>query len=75
MATLHKRIQELELQVQEFQSGRLVVTESGSVVVNDLANESTLLRAENDKLVHVIFWLFCTDFDFKDTVGRSVPLA
>ena len=49
MAALHRRIQELELQVQEFQSGRLVVTESGSVVINDLANENTMLKAENDK--------------------------
>ncbi|XP_019852103.1 PREDICTED: kinesin-like protein KIF21A [Amphimedon queenslandica] len=50
MAALHRRIQELEQQVQEFQSGRLVVTESGSVVINDLANENTMLKAENDKL-------------------------
>ena len=49
MAALHKwRIQDLELQVQEFQSDRLVVTESGSVAIIDLANENTSLKVEND---------------------------
>ena len=49
MAALHKRrIQDLELQVQEFQSGWLVVTESGSVAINS-CYENTSLKAENDK--------------------------
>ena len=61
MAALHRRIQELELQVQEFQSGRLVVTESGSVVINDLANENTMLKAENDKLASILqIFSFCS---------------
>ena len=30
-------------------AGRKVVSEEGSVVMNDLASEVTMLRAENDK--------------------------
>lgn len=50
LSTFRSRIQELELELQEFKSGRLVVSEDGSVVVNDMANEITMLRTENDKL-------------------------
>ena len=49
LAALRSRIQELELEVQEFRSGRMVVSEEGSVVMNDMASEITMLRTENDK--------------------------
>lgn len=51
LAMLRSKIQELELELQEFKSGRMVVSEDGSVVVNDMANEITMLRTENDKYV------------------------
>ena len=46
---LRKRIQDLEFELQEFHAGRLVVSDEGSVVQNDLANENTMLKTENDK--------------------------
>ena len=49
LAGLRARIQELEVELQEFRSGRMVVSEDGSVVVNDMAIEITMLRTENDK--------------------------
>ena len=49
LAMLRSKIQELELELQEFKSGRMVVSEDGSVVVHDMANEITMLRTENDK--------------------------
>lgn len=49
LAGLRARIQELEVELQEFRSGRMVVSEDGSVVVNDMSTEITMLRAENDK--------------------------
>ena len=51
LAMLRSKIQELELELQEFKSGRMVVSEDGSVVINDMANEITMLRTENDKCV------------------------
>lgn len=51
LSALRARIQELELELQEFKSGRMVVNEDGSVVINDMANEITMLRTENDKLI------------------------
>ena len=51
LAMLRSKIQELELELQEFKSGRMVVSEDGSVVINDMANEITMLRTENDKYV------------------------
>ena len=53
LAALRSRIQELELELQEFKSGRVVVSDSGSVVMNDMATEITMLRTENDKCVPV----------------------
>ena len=53
LAALRSRIQELELELQEFKSGRVVVSDSGSVVMNDMATEITMLRTENDKYVPV----------------------
>ena len=49
LAALRAHIQELELELQEFKSGRVVVSEDGSVVMNDMATEITMLRTENDK--------------------------
>ena len=46
---LRARIQQLEVELQEFRSGRMVVSGDGSVVMNDMANENTMLRTENDK--------------------------
>lgn len=51
LSVLRSRIQQLELELQEFKSGRMVVNEDGSVVVNDMTNEITMLRTENDKCV------------------------
>lgn len=51
LSAFRSRIQELELELQEFKSGRMIVSEDGSVVVNDMANEITMLRTENDKCV------------------------
>lgn len=49
LATLRARITELELELHEFKSGRTVVSEDGSVVVNDMTTEITMLRTENNK--------------------------
>ena len=49
LATLRAQVQELELELQEFRAGRLVVSDSGSVVVHDLSSEVTMLKADNDK--------------------------
>ena len=49
LAMLRARIQQLEVELQEFRSGRMVVSGDGSVVMNDMANENTMLRTENDK--------------------------
>lgn len=49
LAALRAHIQQLEVELQEFRSGRMVVSESGSVVMNDMASENTMLRTENDK--------------------------
>lgn len=51
LSAFRSRIQELELELQEFKSGRKVVSEDGSVVINDMAYEITMLRTENDKCV------------------------
>ncbi len=51
LSALRSRIQELEIELQEFRSGRMVVSEDGSVAMNDMASECTLLRMENDKYV------------------------
>ncbi|XP_064385434.1 kinesin-like protein KIF21A [Halichondria panicea] len=50
LANLRSRISELEVELTEFKSGRTIVSEDGSVVVNDMATEITMLRTENDKL-------------------------
>ena len=49
LTSLRSKIQQLEVELQEFKSGRKVVSEDGSVAVNDMANEITMLRTENDK--------------------------
>ena len=49
LAALRAQLQELELELQEFRSGRLVVSASGSVVLHDLSSEVTMLKADNDK--------------------------
>ena len=49
LSMLRARIQQLEVELQEFRSGRMVVSGDGSVVMNDMANENTMLRTENDK--------------------------
>ena len=54
LATLRKRITELENELVEFRAGRLVVSDSGSVVVNDMATENSMLKTENDKLVQTV---------------------
>ncbi len=52
LANLRSRISELEVELTEFKSGRTIVSEDGSVVVNDMATEITMLRTENDKYVY-----------------------
>lgn len=49
LTALRLKIQQLEMELQEFRSGRMVVSDDGSVVMNDMANEITMLRTENDK--------------------------
>ena len=49
MAALRARVQELEVELQEFKAGRLVVSDSGNVVLSDLSSEVTMLKADNDK--------------------------
>lgn len=49
LASLRKRIAELEGELAEFRAGRLVVSDEGSVVINDLATENSMLKTENDK--------------------------
>ena len=49
LTALRSKIQQLEVELQEFRSGRMIVSGDGSVVVNDMANEITMLRTENDK--------------------------
>ena len=49
LSALRKRIQELELELLEFKSGHRVVGEDGSIVLNDMANECVMLKADNDK--------------------------
>ena len=51
LSIMRTRIQELEfeLHVQEFKSGRVVISGDRSVVVNNMANEITMLVTENDK--------------------------
>ena len=44
LAALRAQIQKLELELQEFRSGRVVVSEDGSVVTNDMANEITMFQ-------------------------------
>lgn len=51
MAALRARVQELEVELQEFKAGRLVVSDSGNVVLSDLSSEVTMLKADNDKWV------------------------
>ncbi len=46
---MRKQIIDLENQLSEFRSGRLVVSNSGSVVANDLSNENAMLKTDNDK--------------------------
>ncbi len=49
LTVLRSKIQQLEVELQEFKSGRMVVSGDGSVVMNDMASEITMLRTENDK--------------------------
>lgn len=49
LTALRSKIQQLEVELQEFKSGRMVVSGDGSVVMNDMASEITMLRTENDK--------------------------
>ena len=49
LGALRNRVRELELELAEYRSGRLMVTEEGSTLYNDTAAENTMLRADNDK--------------------------
>ncbi len=55
LGALRAKIQELEVELQEFRSGRVVISEDGSLVMNDMANEITMLRTDNDKSVAIFF--------------------
>jgi kinesin family protein 4/21/27 len=50
LSLLRNRIRQLELELSEFKSGRMVVSEDGSLMYNDMVTECTMLRADNDKL-------------------------
>ena len=56
LAALRAQVQELELELQEFKSGRLVVSNTGSVVLHDLSSEVTMLKADNDKWETSLAW-------------------
>ena len=49
LSLLRNRIRELELELSEFKSGRVMVTEEGNMMYNDMITENTMLRADNDK--------------------------
>ena len=49
LGALRNRIRELELELAEFKSGRMVVSEDGKSMYNDMVTENTMLRADNDK--------------------------
>ena len=49
LAAMRKRVEELEMELQEFRSGRMTTGEDGNIVLNDLAAENMMLKAENDK--------------------------
>ena len=49
LSLLRNRIRQLELELSEFKSGRMVVSEDGSLMYNDMVTECTMLRADNDK--------------------------
>ena len=42
-------IQKLEVELAEYRQGKIVVGADGNVVLNDISEENTMLRAENDK--------------------------
>lgn len=42
-------IQKLEVELSEYRQGKVVVGADGNVVLNDITEENTMLRAENDK--------------------------
>lgn len=42
-------IQKLEVELSEYRQGKVVVGTDGNVVLNDITEENTMLRAENDK--------------------------
>jgi len=48
---LHCRTQihKLEVELAEYRQGKIVVGADGNVVLNDMSEENTMLRAENDK--------------------------
>ena len=48
---LHFRAQihKLEVELAEYRQGKIVVGADGNVVLNDMSEENTMLRAENDK--------------------------
>lgn len=47
---LHRaHIQKLEVELAEYRQGKIVVGADGNVVLNDISEENTMLRAENDK--------------------------
>ena len=42
-------IQKLEVELAEYRQGKIVVGTDGNVVLNDITEENTMLRADNDK--------------------------
>ena len=48
------QIQKLEVELAEYRQGKIVVGADGNVVLNDMSEENTILRAENDKYVMFI---------------------
>ena len=48
------QIQKLEVELAEYRQGKIVVGADGNVVLNDMSEENTMLRAENDKYVMFI---------------------
>ncbi|XP_065898994.1 kinesin-like protein KIF21A isoform X2 [Dysidea avara] len=50
LSALRAQIQKLEVELAEYRQGKIVVGADGNVVLNDMSEENTMLRAENDNL-------------------------
>jgi kinesin family protein 4/21/27 len=47
---LRQKIQQLQVELNEFKQGKLLAGKNGAVIMNDLHHENTMLKSESDKL-------------------------